>query len=77
MMQINQTLSHVKVGDFSYVPHALHLGGLSGNVFSIILRNISGSAATIALAVDSLKKSGFINYFGLQRFGSEASPTHM
>jgi hypothetical protein len=30
----------------------------------------------IAAACESLKQRGFINYFGLQRFGTGGSPTH-
>ena len=31
----------------------------------------------LSSAVSTLKESGFINYFGLQRFGTGASPTHV
>ena len=30
----------------------------------------------IEAAAAALKKQGFINYFGLQRFGTSAVPTH-
>lgn len=32
--------------------------------------------AQVAAAVEGLAKDGFVNYFGLQRFGSGASATH-
>jgi tRNA pseudouridine13 synthase len=76
MAQQNERLRGAKLGDFTYTRYPLHLGGLSGNMFDIILRNVRGSPADINLAADALKKSGFINYFGLQRFGNAMAPTH-
>lgn len=117
----------VLLGNFSYVTEPLKLGDLSGNRFSIVLRNLAlpkaetdstsngagdssaeGSAAVTgdaeedkeALAAATaaaeeaavvqmganleetinqrcawVKERGFINYFGLQRFGSGGAPT--
>ena len=43
----------------------------------IVLRKVEGrSAAQVAAAARALQRSGFINYFGLQRFGNGASATH-
>ena len=42
MAQQNDRLRGARVGNFAYVQHALHLGGLSGNLFDIILRNVRG-----------------------------------
>lgn len=75
--QQNSKLKGARVGDFKYVQQPLHLGSLSGNLFDLILRNVKGKPADVELAAESLKKSGFINYFGLQRFGHSAAPTHM
>ena len=36
----------------------------------------AASAAQMARAVDAWAKCGFVNYFGLQRFGTGAVPTH-
>lgn len=45
--------------------------------FDIILRNITAdSSEAVSAAAAALKQSGFINYFGLQRFGTGAVPTH-
>lgn len=54
------------------------LGFLNGNQFSVVLRFIDKSVSNdeVGLGVESLKK-GFINYFGMQRFGSGNSPTHL
>ena len=73
---LNPRLRGLQVGDFGFARQPLHLGDLSGNLFDIILRNVQGRPADIALAADALKASGFINYFGLQRFGNEGAPTH-
>ncbi|KAL1131970.1 hypothetical protein AAG570_011581 [Ranatra chinensis] len=66
------------VGNFSYHDKPLHLGHLSGNRFKVAIRDVNGDDEDVTKAMDSLSKFGFINYFGLQRFGSSASvPTHM
>lgn len=52
--------------------------------FELVLRNVqasgAGSAAeaeaAVSAAAEALRRSGFINYYGLQRFGSGAVPTH-
>ncbi|GMI38299.1 hypothetical protein TeGR_g9301 [Tetraparma gracilis] len=42
---------------------------LSGNRFDIVLRNLSGSAAEVEAACVALRGTGFVNYYGMQRFG--------
>ncbi|KAM7272775.1 hypothetical protein ACFE04_027438 [Oxalis oulophora] len=75
---LNQRLIGIKVGDFCYVKEELVLGQLLGNRFTITLRGvIADSNDTIKASADSLGKHGFINYFGLQRFGSGSVPTHL
>ena len=74
--------SVLKVGHFSYVEKELRLGQLTGNRFDIVLRNVctktkaTSKTALIALSTQCLKSAarlmkevGFINYFGMQRFG--------
>lgn len=49
----------------------------AGNQFRITLREVTGaSREQIEAAAAALKKSGFINYYGLQRFGNGSVPTH-
>lgn len=73
---LNKRLYGIKVGDFCYVDRALVLGQLSGNRFTITLRGVvAESDEVIKEAAVSLGKSGFINYFGLQRFGTSSVPT--
>ncbi|EZA62378.1 hypothetical protein DMN91_010734 [Ooceraea biroi] len=67
----------VYVGNFRYAKSSLKLGMLRGNQFRIALRNASGTDEEIERAMTSLRDNGFINYYGLQRFGTVASiPTH-
>ncbi|KAH0563898.1 pseudouridylate synthase 7 homolog [Cotesia glomerata] len=65
------------VGNFEFVKNPLKLGTLKGNHFSIALRNITASDQEIESAMTSLRDNGFVNYYGLQRFGSVATiPTY-
>jgi tRNA pseudouridine13 synthase len=68
----------IRVGNFSYTQHELRLGRLRGNRFDIALRNIithrpseteTCHKTLLKNAVCHLRQSGFINYFGTQRFG--------
>lgn len=75
---------HVRLGDFAYGDAGLKLGELSGNQFNIVLRHVTGadgSAVAEDVVVDAVKnlaENGFVNYYGLQRFGSNAAlPTHV
>lgn len=58
----------------------LGLGDLRGNKFVIALRDLElgtdGDTSIVLSAVEGLRNRGFVNYFGLQRFGSGVSPTH-
>ncbi|KAE9593623.1 putative tRNA pseudouridine(13) synthase [Lupinus albus] len=78
LASLNKRLIGIKVGDFCYVNEGLVLGQLWGNRFTITLRGIvSDTEDTIKASADALGKHGFINYFGLQRFGSGSVPTHL
>lgn len=82
MINLNQRLRQARLSGFEHKSHGLDLGDLSGNEFTIVLRDchaqstsrdLNDSSAfqqTVSSAVDALKASGFLNYFGLQRFGS-------
>jgi tRNA pseudouridine13 synthase len=52
------------------------LGDLSGNQFEIILREVDASPEALELACAALSESGFINYYGLQRFGMGGTVNH-
>ena len=73
----NMKFPFIRVGDFEYCKEALRLGQLSGNRFEIILRSISGSVDEVLSSCAKLANSGFINYFGLQRFGRMDTQSHL
>ncbi|XP_047453414.1 pseudouridylate synthase 7 homolog isoform X2 [Mugil cephalus] len=75
LAHLNKCLRNLKVGNFSYKNHPLKLGELQGNHFTVVIRNISGSDEQVHQALTSLKQTGFINYYGMQRFGTTAVPT--
>ncbi|XP_074328781.1 multisubstrate pseudouridine synthase 7-like [Apium graveolens] len=75
---LNARLIGIKIGDFCHVDDGLVLGQLYGNKFTITLRGVTAdSDDTIKASADALGRQGFINYFGLQRFGSGSVPTHV
>lgn len=66
--------SIIRVGNYEYVQEESRLGRLKGNHFSIALRNVrveddSDVQERLETAAKALSDSGFINYFGAQRFG--------
>jgi hypothetical protein len=66
-----------KAGDFAYVPKPLRLGDLNGNEFKLVIRNVTGiEEQELQGLLTDIAKRGFINYYGMQRFGSNAVPTH-
>ena len=68
---------YIRVGDYEYVNEGLKLGGLSGNNFGLIMRDIDSSPEDIKAACRKIGESGFINYYGLQRFGSGGTKSHI
>jgi tRNA pseudouridine13 synthase len=83
--QQNRSLRQARLGDFKYEKHRLELGELQGNQFIITLRDCHFGEADLKLdlparlelankvvgeAVEHFQAQGFINYFGLQRFGT-------
>lgn len=85
----NRSLFNAAVGDFEYRKNDLKLGDLMGNEFTISLRdcrfqNEEGMNAiqrhqfaneVVGKAIQDFSEKGFINYYGLQRFGSFAAST--
>lgn len=84
MISAGRTLKSAYIGNFAYRPHPLQLGELTGNEFVITLRDcdfhypipfeskiiLEGAEAVVNAAVKNLREHGFINYYGLQRFGT-------
>ncbi|XP_013872268.1 pseudouridylate synthase 7 homolog [Austrofundulus limnaeus] len=75
LAHLNKNLISLKLGNFSYKKHPLKLGELQGNHFTVVIRNISGTDEEVHQAMTSLRQKGFINYYGMQRFGTTAVPT--
>lgn len=76
LASLNSKLRNVKLGNFTYVEDALKLGDLGGNRFRVAIRKVTASVEDIKRCVTSLSEDGFINYFGMQRFGTTEVPTH-
>lgn len=70
LAQAARRIYGVKVGNFQFKSKPLRLGDLNGNYFKIALRSIKGEQEDIEKSLNSLKEFGFINYYGLQRFGN-------
>jgi tRNA pseudouridine13 synthase len=66
------------LGDFTYASTPVKLGELKGNRFTITLREVPTTTAMdkIEGAMRSLRENGFINYYGMQRFGTSLVSTH-
>lgn len=71
-------LKNIKIGNICFKHEPLKLGQLRGNRFRIALRNVTIDDDHIKKATESLKENGFINYYGLQRFGNDKEvPTYL
>jgi tRNA pseudouridine13 synthase len=89
MQNFNKILFNAAVGDFSHSNKELKLGDLAGNEFTITLRNCHFQNEhgldfdqrrqlandVVGKAISDFSEKGFINYYGLQRFGSFAAST--
>ena len=64
------------MGNATYGKRPFKLGDLSGNRFTIILRDVDADSEALGKAVAAWSEAGYVNYFGLQRFGTGAVPTH-
>lgn len=73
-------LKDIRIGDFAYVNEAAGVGQNRGNHFIITLRNIrennpEAGAEELQRRLEgtlrSLRDVGYLNYYGLQRFGNE------
>ena len=89
MISAGRTLRNARIGNFEYRPDPLQLGELSGNEFVVTLRDcdfhyplpmdsktvLEGAESIIGAAIKNLSERGFINYYGLQRFGTFSTST--
>jgi len=93
LLWLNSRLDNVKVGEFSHLQSPLQLGQHGGNEFIITLKNCEpvntgfGPVSlkerlqiihfSVEVGLASLMKNGYLNYFGLQRFGTYSIGTHL
>jgi tRNA pseudouridine13 synthase len=87
MVSVGRTLRNAKIGNYEYQPSGLQLGQLAGNEFIITLRDcqFGGEADSqsradhaskiVGDAIEKLQQHGFLNYYGLQRFGTFTTRT--
>ena len=84
-----RSLKNARIGNFEYQPHPLQLGELTGNEFVITLRDcdfhypvradtktiVNAAESIVGTAIKNLGDYGFLNYYGLQRFGTFSTST--
>mmetsp|Transcript_27244 Transcript_27244/g.76096 ORF Transcript_27244/g.76096 Transcript_27244/m.76096 type:complete len:659 (+) Transcript_27244:89-2065(+) len=75
LYRLNSRLRGIRVGDCVAKEGPLRLGDHSGNRFTVVVRGVSETDTDIVKSVESVSKDGFLNYFGMQRFGSPSVPT--
>jgi tRNA pseudouridine13 synthase len=68
----------IYLGDFVYSKGPVKLGDLLGNRFTITLREVPTTVTEeeIHQSMAALRERGFINYYGMQRFGTSLVSTH-
>lgn len=79
---LNKGLKNAVLGGFAYEDRGLGLGDLKGNEFVITIRDIKSFNPeesvedVVSNCFTSLRDKGFINYYGMQRFGTFSISTH-
>jgi TruD family tRNA pseudouridine synthase len=70
LRNISRWIPRILVGQFEWSPERLTPGMHAGNYFTILLRDVSAAGARRAgRRVASVRRRGFLNYYGHQRFG--------
>lgn len=90
LLNVGKSLRNAAVGDFEYRTDRLELGDLNGNEFVITLRDcqfpfgqneemltngVSKATEIVSQALHDLRERGYLNYYGLQRFGTFSTRT--
>jgi tRNA pseudouridine13 synthase len=74
--KLNDRLYGIILCDFTYQPKGLSLADSKGNHFKIALRDVQPQEPEVLLQrLCSLRQKGFLNYYGMQRFGTQAVST--
>lgn len=82
VVALNKGLKNAVLGGFEYKETGLGLGDLKGNEFVITIRDVKtfkeedDVEEVVSQCFSSLKDNGYINYFGMQRFGTFSISTH-
>jgi len=89
LLSANKQLRNIKIGNIEiHKTEHLKLGDLRSNLFKLVIRSCEIEHSTepkrskidlssiIEKSAENIRQNGFINYFGLQRFGSSSIPTH-
>ena len=76
VMSACRQLDHVYCGGFHYVLQPINLDDLKGNRYTVAIRNINIGPIELKKRIEAIKKSGFINYYGMQRFGTGETAAH-
>lgn len=78
LIKRTRSLRNVRIGNICFKDEPLKLGQLKGNRFRIALRNVTANDGQINRSLETLKNNGYINYYGLQRFGNDKNaPTYL
>lgn len=73
LIAMSNSLPSISVGGFRWVKEPLDVGRLWGNRFRIVLRDITCPLSEVAESANQLAATGFVNYFGDQRFGGDTT----
>lgn len=87
---LNGQIPALKMGDYKYSKYPIQLGDHGGNQFNITIKNVTLTQGqseplerrlqltkqAVEIAVTEMAQHGFINYYGLQRFGTHMIGTH-
>ena len=71
---------NIEISNYSFSDKELRLGLLKGNQFCVCFRFVEGLKdlkSDLDLITKSINEKGFINYFGMQRFGVGSVSTHI
>lgn len=69
-------IRNLEVGNFSYKDKEIKLGDHNGNRFELVIRHVNKGEDVTNPILHYFQNNGFINYFGMQRFGTMAISTH-
>ncbi|CXH90303.1 tRNA pseudouridine synthase D, putative [Plasmodium berghei] len=65
----NKKIKNLLICKIEKCKKKIELGEHNGNRFIVVLRNIQNYEEYLKNRLNNIKKKGFINYFGMQRFG--------